>query len=289
MEIDSAQPVFVVGALNLDACGVPRAKFRPGDSNPGRVTLAAGGVGRNIAAHLAGAGARVELVAALGDDHAAWLLARLCERDRVGLSHAPTFPGASGCYLSLHDEGGDMVAAVNDMSLADRMTPEVLARLLPALSRAPLVALDANLPAETIEMLSMSVKAPLLLDPVSGFKAARARNVIGRFEAVKPNALEARALSGEEEIDRAAQWFLEKGTRRVFISLGAEGVYYADARERGALAAQQRAAVNVTGAGDALTAGVAFGLLKGQSTKECAITGLQFAAKHLVRQGGSHE
>ena len=45
-------PVYVIGAVNMDMSGTPAGPLRPGDSNPGRVMLSPGGVGRNIAENL---------------------------------------------------------------------------------------------------------------------------------------------------------------------------------------------------------------------------------------------
>ena len=56
-------PVFVIGAVNMDISGTPAAELRTGDSNPGRVTLSPGGVGRNIAENLRLLGRKVDLVA----------------------------------------------------------------------------------------------------------------------------------------------------------------------------------------------------------------------------------
>ncbi len=287
MTVTISAPIVVVGALNLDVYGVPSGPLRLRDSNPGRVTLGAGGVGHNMARHLAAAGMPVELLTVLGDDDAADILVRLCGGEGIGLRYAPRLACPSGVYLSVHDADGDMVAAINDMALMDHFTPDVLAQMMPIIDAAPLAIVDANLPAETLALLAQTAKAPLLLDPVSGFKAERARPVIGRFAVVKPNLLEAQTLSGEAEPARAAAWFLDQGVGRVFISLGDKGVYYAGAGARGTLPATPMHAPNCSGAGDALAAGIALGLLRGGDALACAQTGIQIVTQHLLRQGGS--
>lgn len=286
MAIETPAPVIVIGALNMDIYGMPGDGFRLRDSCPGRVMLGAGGVGHNIARHLAAQGVPVELVAALGCDDAAELLERRCAKESVGLRHVLRLPGTSSSYVCIHDAQGDMVAAINDMLLPERLRWEMLAPLLPVIDAAPLVVMDANLPEETIHWLARTAQAPLLLDPVSGFKAERVRAVIGRFAAVKPNALEAAVLSGEEEPARAAAWFLSQGVKQAFISLGEKGVYYADALSEGLLPATRMRAPNCTGAGDAMTAGIAMGMLRGASAVDCARIGIATVAGHLCAQGG---
>ena len=54
--------VAVVGAVNVDIGGTPDSALVPADSNPGRVTVTLGGVGRNIAENLCRLGKRVLMV-----------------------------------------------------------------------------------------------------------------------------------------------------------------------------------------------------------------------------------
>lgn len=282
---DDAQ-VVVVGALNLDVCGAPHGRLHAADSNPGSVTLSAGGVAHNIAHGLTRAGVPVSLIAPLGNDDAAEVLQRHCAAQGVSLAQAPRLEGHTPTYLCIQDAQGDLAAAVNDMSLLDAMTPALLARYRPLFAAAPLVAVDANLPAETLAWLAQTVSAPLLLDPVSGQKATRALPVLGRFAAVKPNRLEAEALTGEAEPACAADRLLAAGVSRVFISLGAQGVFYADAAGRGQLSAPHTRARSYNGAGDAMTAGIAKGMLLGEDTRACAIRGLEAVRTHLLQPGG---
>ena len=51
--MDSHLRCAVVGAANIDIGGFPQGRIALQDSNPGRVILSAGGVGRNIACNLA--------------------------------------------------------------------------------------------------------------------------------------------------------------------------------------------------------------------------------------------
>ena len=57
--------VTIVGGANLDITGAPFAALIDRDSNPGLVTAAPGGVGRNIAENLARLGVPVKLLTAV--------------------------------------------------------------------------------------------------------------------------------------------------------------------------------------------------------------------------------
>ncbi|MCA3574619.1 MAG: carbohydrate kinase, partial [Aestuariivirga sp.] len=60
--------VIVIGGANVDIKGRSSGPFVQGTSNPGEVTVSAGGVGRNIAENLSRLGVSVSLFTALGDD-----------------------------------------------------------------------------------------------------------------------------------------------------------------------------------------------------------------------------
>ncbi|MCD8330678.1 MAG: PfkB family carbohydrate kinase, partial [Lachnospiraceae bacterium] len=62
------EKITVVGAVNVDICGKSDQLLKAEDSNPGRVTISMGGVGRNIAHNLRLLEQKVSLVTVFGDD-----------------------------------------------------------------------------------------------------------------------------------------------------------------------------------------------------------------------------
>lgn len=274
----------VVGGANIDIGGFPHGRIAMQDSNPGRVKLSAGGVGRNIACNLARLGAQTHLLAALGDDAFADLVRADCARAGVDTGLCDVFPGAaSSSYLFIADPAGDMQLAVNDMAICDRLTPEALAGRIDALNAMDAVAMDANLPAETLAFLAENLRVPLVADAVSTAKAPRLLGTLDRLWALKPNAIEAEALTGipvydPESAARAARRLVDMGARRVYVTLGERGVCCADADHALLLPGAPIRMVNATGAGDAFTAALVWGLLKGLSLEECGAAGLAAAS-----------
>ena len=164
----------VVGAANIDIGGFPQGRIALQDSNPGRVLLSPGGVGRNIACNLARLGVETHLVAPLGTDAFTGILRADCARAGVDTRLCFTFPGAaSSAYLFIADINGDMQLAVNDMDICRRMTPEALAGRIDALNAMDAVVLDANLPEASIAFLAERLRPPLFADAVSAAKARR--------------------------------------------------------------------------------------------------------------------
>ena len=168
------------------------------------------------------------------------------------------------------------------MSAMERLTPEAMESRMQALNRADACVLDTNLSPETLRYIARRAAVPLILDPVSCAKASRARDILPFLAAIKPNRLEAEALTGEKNVEKAAAALLAAGVKRVFVSLGAEGVYYADAACAGYQSARPLPTIPATGAGDALCAGLTLSLLMGRDTRACAQAGQDAAYQALV-------
>lgn len=253
----SAPRVTVIGGANMDVGGHPAAPLRLRDSNPGSVVLRPGGVGRNIAHDLRLLGLEVSLVTALGDDLFGAGLRQSCEALGMDLSMTLTVPGArSSTYLYVTDETGEMHVGLADMDVTEKLTPAVLTPLLPRINASDAVVLDANLSAGTLDFLAAACTAPLYADPVSTAKATRLQKALPKLAAIKPNVLEAAALTGESDPERAARALLRAGVKRVFVSLGAQGMLAAEGERLLHLPCLPCRVENTTGAGDAAMAAV---------------------------------
>ena len=274
----------VVGAANIDIGGFPRGRVTLQDSNPGRIVLSAGGVGRNIACNLARLGVETHLVAPLGTDAFADIVRSDCARAGVDTGLCYTFPGAaSSSYLYIADLNGDMQMAVNDMDICLRMTPEALSDRLDALNAMDAVVLDANLPEETIAWLAAQVRAPLTADAVSAAKARRLLGALPGLRMLKPNALEAEVLTGlpvhdPASAEAAARRLVAMGVRQVCITLGERGACCADSSGVQYLPCMPVQLTNATGAGDAFTAALVWAGLDGRSLIDAVRAGMAAAA-----------
>ncbi len=89
-----------------------------------------------------------------------------------------------------------------------------------------------------------------------------------------PNETEAEFYTGikitsEKEAKQAADKLLNLGIKKIIITLGEKGLFYSDGKEEIYLKASAVKAIDTTGAGDAFNGGLAFGLSKEKSIKEC--------------------
>ena len=286
----SSSYAVVVGGVNVDIGGRSFAPLVGADSNPGQVTISLGGVGRNIAHNLSLMGVDVRLLTAYGDDLNGERVAASCSELGIGLSHALQVPGtATSTYLYLTGPEGEMALAVSDMSVCDRITPAYLARNLTLLQNAQVVVADANIPGESLQYLADNVTVPLFVDPVSTIKAEKLRPILHKIHTLKPNRLEAELLSGVpirtlEDVPLAADKLLQLGVHRLFLSLGADGVYAAMGSQRVMLPPIPGHMVNTTGCGDAFMAALVWAYLEGQDLETTARAGL--AAGSIAMESG---
>ncbi len=276
--------VAAAGGINIDICGRSFGPLVDRDSNPGHVQMSLGGVGRNICHNMSLLGLDVRFLTAFGDDMYAQQIAASCGELGIDISHALQVPGGrSSTYLYLTGPDGDMQLAVSDMDICEKITPAYLAANLTLLNNAQVVVADTNLSQEALGYLAENCTAPLFVDPVSTAKAEKLRTLLGSIHTLKPNLLEAELLSGititdEASLEQAARKLLSTGMHRVFISLGARGVYAADRQRSVHLPSLPAVMHNATGAGDAFMAGLVWAYLEGTDLEGTARAGLAASA-----------
>ena len=276
----SGSYAVVVGGVNMDIGGRSFAPLVDSDSNPGNVTMSLGGVGRNIAHNLALMGTDVRLLTAYGDDVYGQKIAASCAELGIDASHALRLADErTSTYLYIADEQGEMALALSDMEVCKRITPAYLSSNLPLIQNAQVVVADTNLSQEALVFLAENCQRPLFCDPVSTAKAEKLLPILNRIHTLKPNRLEAALLSGvpiekKEDVPRAAQALLDKGVHRLFISMGADGVYAATREQQLWLSNLPGNMVNTTGCGDAFMAALVWAYLEGTDLQSTALAGL---------------
>lgn len=281
--------VLCIGGANLDSKATSRQAIRPGSSNPVRVEQTCGGVARNIAENLANLACDVSLLTVVGDDQAGeWVLKETAKRG-VNTSLSYTLPGdKTGTYTALLDQAGEMYVAFADMGIYDKFDVGMIQERWPHIAASQLVIADTNIPADSLEELIKRCKEAelaLFVDPVSSNKAAKLPADLTGVTAIFPNTEEAFELAGippseSPDYPALAAAIQRRGARHVFVTLGQHGIFYAGEGQSWLLSPIPTDVVEVTGAGDAFVAGVAYGILNNASYADACKYGL--AAAHLT-------
>ncbi|MBR5740787.1 MAG: carbohydrate kinase family protein [Firmicutes bacterium] len=284
--------IAIVGGINIDIEGVPFKTIKYHDSNPGRIRLSYGGVGRNIAENLARLGGDCAMISCVGDEPMSLGAVSHLKDLGVDVSHVRVFKEERpSMYLSILDEKGDMEIGLSDMEIIDRITPEYIDEIRGFLESAEVVALDGNLTEELLEHATGLLRGTkLFYDPVSANKAVRAKKFAGRFFAVKPNRIEAEAIldmkiDSDGDVREAGRRFMELGVSQVFITLGEDGVFYMEAGDSGFIRPVGGLEIaSATGAGDSFSACILLGISRGMSAKQIAAMGM--AASRITMMSG---
>ena len=247
----------------MDICATSAGPFVAGDSNPGTVRMAPGGVGRNIAHNLALLGDQVRLVTIFGADGFGRMLKDSCKAAGLDLSLSQIVPGArNACFVSLNGCDGELLGGVADMAVTGLMTPDWLESRLGRINDSDVVVADTNLRADTLELLVACCLPPLYIDAVSSAKALRLREALSAPRLpgagainVKCNRLEAEVLGVKPHITEGVS--VPSAISRLYVSLGSEGLQIVeDGTVTSFPALPVTGIVSATGAGDALFAGI---------------------------------
>ncbi len=298
--------VVVIGGANIDLRGRPAGEvLERHTSNPGKINVSSGGVGRNIAHNLALLNMPVTLLSAVGDDGEGIRI--LEETGKAGVRTEQMIISGehpTGIYLAILDEKGEMEVAVSDMQILEEITVEYLRSKAYLIKGSKIVVADTNIPEESIEYvvdLCNKVKVPLLIEPVSVEKAKKLRKILdgsGRWiiDYITPSRDELESILGAEidddrDIDlvKAAEELKCRRVKNVIVTLGKRGIYVSYGGPGGSseggqdepgkfMAPYKGKVVDVTGAGDALVAGLVYGIYKGYSMEVAARFGLGAAA-----------
>jgi len=233
---------ILIGGAHIDIAGTPLHKLRKGEKNHGSVTFTAGGVAFNTARYLSRLGIEPSLISLICDDTHAEIVKSACAKHNIDISHSLKL---SGCdtpkYLYISDVDGDTYFGISDIKMYEKITPEFLQTKINLINKYSLCYIDANLSREALEFLMNNVTIPVVIDPVSPDHCVKLQDIIHKAYAIKPNEKELKALCGispdtEKDMQAASEYFLSKGVKEVYISLGERGLFYGNRDASGHIA-----------------------------------------------------
>lgn len=289
--------IGVIGGITTDIEGRPDNQLVFADSNPGKIRMSYGGVGRNIVENLARMGVPVGFVSVAGDDFPGRSAVRELFDLGVDVDHVSLLPGENtAVYMSILNLVGEMELAMCNMDILERISIDVIKDAEKSLRQCSCIGIDTNLTEASLDQITeLFPDIPLFLDPVSTAKAVRARDLIGKFHTIKPNRMEAEVLTetsiiSMDDLKRAGSILVERGVKNVFITLGPGGVYYQNESESGVIRletgfASSQKKGSVTGAGDAFSAALLYSILAGYHIEESAHYGM--AASRIAMESNN--
>ncbi|MFD0684672.1 carbohydrate kinase family protein [Actinomadura fibrosa] len=287
------RPVVTVGAHILDVLARPVEGIPAGQDTVvvDRIRVTAAGAAAGTAVALARLGNAVVSVGAIGEDDLGDLLVTIMTREGVDVGGLVrrTADQTSASILPIRPDGGRPSFHVPGANLT--LTPGAVgAGLLAAAAvvhlGGPDVTFGLNDPAfftvlEAARAGGTVVTMDLLSNMPDLVRGAAA--FLPHVDHFLPNEEQAVAMTGEQDVERAALALLAEGPASVVVTLGEKGSLVATADGVRRLPALPVEVVDTTGCGDAYCAGFITGLLHGRDVAEAARWGTAAAA--TVAQG----
>jgi ribokinase len=279
--------IFVVGSCNLDLTfRVPRLP-RLGETVGGAsLQQGFGGKGANQAVAAACLGAKVTLVACVGND----AFGRQCVENFRARGIDPTFvrtdagqpTGLASIYVT--DAGDNCIVVAAGANAA--VTVDDVRSAAASLSQADVVVCQLETPVEAaLEAFRIARAAGVrtLLNPAPALPIPD--ELLRLTDVCVPNETELEMLSGRaESIESAARELRSRGPGTVIVTLGAAGALVVEqAKER--VPARPVTAVDPTGAGDVFVAALAVSLAEGRSLRDAVFWANAGAALSVTRPG----
>lgn len=283
--------VLVVGSAVLEISGKTIDLLRPGMRQYGHIHTAVSGVARNIAENLARLDIDTVLLSAIANDDMGQHLITHSTLAGIDCSHVLRVSGARTATSMLLYQTEDNCTRVDDLSIANALDSDYLLEHEPLFASAALAVIDATLSEEALDTLfelAARYQVRVCADPTSPLMASRLRRFIDNLYLIAPNASETAALCSLDEpaTEResaigTAQKLVNMGANIAVVTLGEHGLAYADSSGGGYIRAIHTEVVDTSGAGDAFSGAVIFGILNDVPIDEAMRLGVTAASLTL--------
>jgi ribokinase len=277
--------IVVVGSANVDLTTFTDQFPRPGETIFGqRFQLGFGGKGANQAVAARLCGARVSMVARVGDDLFGPATIENFTSRGVDAQHVWITQGASSGVAPIFVESNGQNRILVVKGANDCLLPRDIDAAAGLLLTADCIVLQLEVPIETVYYTLRFARRHgirAILNPAPGQPLDIGE--MANAEDVIPNETEAEALSGMpvaslHEARACAVHLLKGGVPRVIITLGANGALCASQEKVEHVAPYRVNSVDTTGAGDAFIGSFAAFLAGGCAEREAVARANVYAA-----------
>jgi len=284
--------IAVVGSANTDLITFGDAFPRPGETIFGQnFDLGFGGKGANqaIAARLCGA--EVLMVARVGNDLFGEATIKNFAAFGVDTTHVRVLQGVSTGVAPIFVEPSGQNRIIVVKGANDRLLPADVDAAAAQLRGVDTIILQFEIPLETIYHTVRFARANdirCIVNPAPALPADLAQ--LKAADYFIPNETEAELITGHpvhtvEEAGACARALLQKGFRKVILTLGARGALLAEAGGAVHVPPYTVTAVDTTGAGDAFIGSLAVFLAEGTAEKEAVARANLYAGLSTTRIG----
>lgn len=264
--------IVVLGDINADITASAERLPKVGETvNGTEVHTYPGGKGANQADQCAKLGVKTYMIGRAGTDLQGMSVLQSLREDGIDCQYVQAVAGeTTGCaIINIDDEGKNMIVYVPGANI--RFKKEDIDKAEELIKNASVFITQSGINQDVmLYALEMAHKAgvPTIFNPAPASSVPL--EAFQYAEYVTPNETESELFTGilqkdyspEEWRRKSAKWFMEHGVKRVCITLGSDGVYYADEEKEMVVPAFKISALDTTAAGDSFHGGLAYGLVQ---------------------------
>ena len=284
--------VVVVGSCNVDLTTFTDRFPLPGETIFGdQFDLGFGGNGANQAVAARRCGADVAMVARVGNDLFGEATIRNFDRLGIDATHVRVVEGASSGVAPIFVDSAGQNRIIVVKGANDRLGPADVDAAVDLIGAADCVVLQFEVPLETVAhtiRLAHDRNVRTILNPAPALPVNS--DILRYADYVIPNETEAQLITGvpvntTEGVERSARALLDRGARRVIVTLGERGALLAKPAGMDWLPAVRVDTRDTTGAGDAFIGSFATFVVEGVDERGAVARANLYAALSTTAVG----
>lgn len=287
----AAADVVCAASWNADLVSrIPRPLGRGETLMGSAFAISPGGKGSNAAVAAARQGARVALIARIGQDDFGRMGLALWQAEGIDSRHVVQAEGESSgvAQILVYDDGNNSIAVCPGAGAGLSAQHVEAAREILRDCRVVMASCEVPLAAtERAFQIAREAGAFTLLNPAPALPLPDA--LLALTDLLTPNESEVRLLAGmaaDAPVASAAQALLARGVAAVLVTLGAEGcVLYRAGHAPLSLKGWRMAVADTIGAGDTFTGALAAALARGETLPDALVCANAAAALSVTGRG----
>jgi ribokinase len=284
--------IAIVGSANVDLTTFNDVFPRPGETIFGKkFDLGFGGKGANQAVAARRCGAKVCMVAKVGNDLFGPATIRNFESQGIDASFVKLVEGVSSGVAPIFVDPSGQNRIIVIKGANDALSPEDVDAAVPLLYKANTIVLQFEVPLRTVYHAVQFAHANGIRCIVNPAPAQEVNlKALSAADYFIPNESEAELITGLpvhsiDEAKKCAESLVRQGLRRIVLTLGERGCLLADSTVMELVPAFKVQPVDTTGAGDAFIGSFAAFLGEGLSEMEALSRANLYAALSTTKVG----
>lgn len=284
--------ILVVGSINMDLVTVVSKTPKIGETILGKsFDQIAGGKGANQAVAMARLGADVSMIGRVGSDSFGEVLTKGMKKDGLGVEGIEKIEGVSTGIASIvvDDDAHNSIIVVPGANF--EINESDIDRHKNLYEKADIVVHQLETPLNVVEYslkMAKSMGKITILNPAPAKELSD--EIIENVDYLIPNETELELLSGmeikgEEDVVAASRILMEKGVKKLVVTLGSEGSMYIDENVTKKVKAYTVEAVDTTAAGDSFIGGLTVAISRGETFAEAMEFATKVGAITVTRRG----